>query len=38
MAEESGYRHQRWSKHFEEIDREIARYAVMCKVALLTRA
>ena len=35
MADESDYSHQRWSKHFEEIDHEIARYAVMCKVALL---
>jgi hypothetical protein len=28
-------RTQRWYKHMEEIDREIARHAVTCKVALL---
>ena len=33
MSEE--YRSKRWYGHFEEIDREIARAAVNCKVALL---
>lgn len=33
MAEE--YRSKRWYKHFDEIDREIARAAVSCKVPLL---
>jgi len=33
MSEE--YRSKRWYKHFDEIDREIARAAVSCKVALL---
>jgi hypothetical protein len=30
-----GYRHERWSKHFDEIDREIAQLAVLCKIRLL---
>jgi hypothetical protein len=29
------HRHERWSKHFEEIDREIAQLAVICKVPIL---
>jgi hypothetical protein len=37
MAEESGsgYRHERWSKHFAEIDKEIARHALTCRIPLL---
>ena len=36
MAEQAQpYRHDRWSKHFEEIDREIAQLAVICKVPIL---
>lgn len=35
MADEPGYRSTRWSKHFEEIDKEIAKYASLCKVRLL---
>ena len=30
-----GYRHNRWEKHLEEIDLEIAQLAVMCRVPLL---
>ena len=30
-----GYRHERWSKHFEEIDREIAQLASICQIPLL---
>jgi len=33
--EDPGYRHERWEKHFEEIDREIVKYASICKVPLL---
>jgi len=33
--EQPGYRHRRWSEHFEEIDREIGSLAVMCKIPLL---
>ncbi len=29
------YRHTRWTEHFDEIDREIAAYAGMCKIRLL---
>lgn len=35
MADEPGYRTARWTKHFEEIDKEIAKYALLCKVRLL---
>lgn len=35
MAEEPSYRNARWTKHFEEIDKEIAKYAALCKVRLL---
>jgi hypothetical protein len=35
MAEEPSYRTERWTKHFEEIDKEIAKYASLCKVRLL---
>ena len=34
MTDES-YRHERWSKHFEEIDREIAQLAMVCQIPLL---
>jgi hypothetical protein len=34
MTDES-YRHERWSKHFEEIDREIAQLAMICQIPLL---
>jgi hypothetical protein len=30
-----GYQHERWSEHFVEIDKEIARLALICKVPLL---
>jgi hypothetical protein len=33
--EQPGYRHQRWSEHFEEIDREIGSLAVLCRIPLL---
>jgi hypothetical protein len=32
---EKPYRHNRWAKHFDEIDREIAQLAVTCKIPLL---
>lgn len=35
MSDESGYRHQRWEKHFEEIDREIGQLALSCRIPLL---
>lgn len=35
MADEPSYRTARWTKHFEEIDKEIAKYALLCKVRLL---
>lgn len=35
MSDEPSYRNARWSKHFEEIDKEIAKYASLCKVRLL---
>lgn len=35
MADEPSYRTERWTKHFEEIDKEIAKYALLCKVRLL---
>ena len=35
MADEPGYRHERWLKHFAEIDKEIARHAMTCKIPLL---
>jgi len=34
-TDEPGYRHQRWSAHFEEIDKEIAQLATLCRVPLL---
>jgi hypothetical protein len=35
MAEDDGYRHKRWTKHFDDIDREIAQLATVCKIPLL---
>jgi hypothetical protein len=35
MNEEFNYREARWTKHFDEIDREIAQLASLCKVPLL---
>ena len=35
MTEEFNYREARWTKHFDEIDREIAQLATLCKVPLL---
>jgi hypothetical protein len=35
MADEPSYRTTRWTKHFEEIDKEIVKYALLCKVKLL---
>ncbi len=35
MAEEPGYTHARWAKHFDEIVEEIAKYASICRVNLL---
>jgi hypothetical protein len=32
---QEGYRHARWTEHFDEIDREIAQLASMCKIRLL---
>ncbi|MCI4431186.1 MAG: hypothetical protein JHC40_18705 [Burkholderiales bacterium] len=29
------YRHVRWMKHFDEIDREIAQLASVCKISIL---
>ena len=29
------YRHARWTKHFDEIDREIAQLASICQIPLL---
>ena len=34
-GEPAGYRHTRWSKHFEEIDREIGQLADLCRIRLL---
>jgi hypothetical protein len=35
MTDEPSYRTQRWSKHIEEIDNEIAKYASICRVDML---
>lgn len=35
MADKPSYRTERWTKHFEEIDKEIAKYASLCRVRLL---
>ena len=32
---QTGYRHARWTEHFDEIDREIAQLASLCKIRLL---
>jgi len=32
---EPSYQTKRWSKHFDEIDAEIAKYAIMCRVRIL---
>ncbi len=32
---QTGYRHARWTEHFDEIDREIAQLASICKIPLL---
>jgi hypothetical protein len=32
---EPNYRHERWTKHFDEIDREIAQLASICQIPLL---
>jgi hypothetical protein len=34
-GQDPGYTHERWSKHLVEIDKEIARLALLCKVPLL---
>jgi hypothetical protein len=34
-GEQPNYRHERWTKHFDEIDREIAQLASICQVPLL---
>ena len=33
--EDPGYREKRWTEHLEEIDREIAKLATLCKIPLL---
>jgi len=33
--EKPDYRHKRWADHFQEIDGEIAKLAVICKIPLL---
>jgi hypothetical protein len=35
MADEPSYRTERWAKHFDEIDREIAQLAVLLDVPIL---
>jgi hypothetical protein len=35
MADQPNYPHERWFKHFEAIDLEIAQLAILCKVPLL---
>ena len=35
MANEPAYHTQRWTKHFEEIDNEIAALAKVCQIPLL---
>ena len=34
-GDQPGYRHERWNKHFEEIDREIAQLCSICQVPIL---
>ncbi len=33
--EQPSYRNQRWMKHFDEIDREIAKFAAICQIPIL---
>ena len=33
--ERPNYRNARWMKHFDEIDREIAKFANLCKIQIL---
>jgi len=33
--EDTGYREKRWTEHLEEIDLEIAKLAMLCKIPLL---
>mgnify|MGYP003390157167 CR=1 FL=1 len=33
--EKPDYRHARWLKHFDEIDREIAQLAAVCNIQIL---
>ena len=35
MSDDSSYQTRRWTKHFEEIDLEIARLAVMMEIPIL---
>lgn len=35
MSEDPSYRSARWSKHLDEIDSEIAKYAAICRVDML---
>jgi hypothetical protein len=35
QPDSTGYRHARWTEHFDEIDREIAQLASLCKIPLL---
>jgi len=35
MNDQSNYRTQRWAGHFQEIDAEIARLSLICKVRIL---
>lgn len=35
MAVKPGFQTARWIEHFEAIDKEIAKYALLCKVRLL---
>jgi|APFre7841882630_1041343.scaffolds.fasta_scaffold46563_2 hypothetical protein len=35
MTDQPKYRNARWTKHFDEIDREIAQLAAICQVPLL---
>ena len=37
MAKDPAYHTQRWSKHFEGIDNEIAQLAKVCQIPLLDR-
>jgi hypothetical protein len=35
QPDEQPYRQERWTKHFDEIDREIAQLASICKIQIL---